>query len=355
VKRRQLSVALITAASAAALLPAGSVGAPSGPGVRTLLLTRRPIFAFAQGGRDVTWIPRQAPGQETGCAMHVRALDGHRTAIYPLPSCAVLLRGAPLALADGEAAWSTDYNNCPTFSCEWKVVGISANPRHHRFRYSVSVPCIGYPDECSTETGTGPIVAASGTLLAYNAGGMGQAQDGLGRERVDVLVGGRSRRLSAVPGVIQGLHVGGGVIQTVNQVCSPSCGTRTGGVELFSAAGKPLAHLPGLPVVLAGKIAAVASQQIGGIALFNPFTGTQLATLPIGDAKGNVSLIGGDSQWVAFHIGRALSALNVNSLQIVLLTTTARTPLDISVSGHRVTWAENINGRGRVRAVELPN
>jgi hypothetical protein len=340
--------------SAAALVLAGLGGATAVPRVRTLLATRRPIFAFAQGKGQVTWINRAEGGQQTGCAMDVRKLGGHRTAVYRLPSCA-LLRSVPLALADGEAAWPKDFNSCWNSECKWKVVGISSNPKHRRFSFRVSARCAAYPDGCSTETETGPIIAAFGSLLAYNADGLGQAQGAPGREWVDVLAGGRARRLFAVNGVIQGLGVEGGAIDTRSLVCSASCGTQSYEEEAHTALGRKLPPLPG-PPVLAGNIAALADHVEGGITLYDSFTGEQLASVPVSNATNAFSLVGGDTQWVVFRIGRAISALNVNSDQIVFLTTTAPRPLGLSVSGRRLAWAENIKGRGgRIRALELPS
>ena len=164
----------------------------------------------------------------------------------------------------------------------------------------------------------------------------------------------RDAGVLAVDGVIQGLQVGGGVIETINQVCTPNCGSHSLGTGLFTASGKPLAKLAPAPVVLAGNIAAVLNTAAGQISLYNAFTGTQLASVAVANAN-NVSLVGGDTQWLVFHIGRAISALNVNTHQIVPLTRTAPNPLDVSLSGHRVAWAENIHGHGRIRALELPN
>jgi hypothetical protein len=359
VKRHYLlGIALVAAVSAATLVPAGWGGPTAAPRVRTLLSTQRQIFAFAQGKGQVTWINRAGPGQKAGCAMDVRKLGGHRTGMFPLPSCAVLLRSVPLALANGEAAWSKDFDYCGLEECHWKVVGISANPKHRRFRFSVSVPCANYPDECSSIVGeAAPMISAYDGLLVYNANGIGGAQGAPGQERVDELVGGRSRQGFAVTGLIEGLAVGGNVIYTLNLVCSASCGTQSEGYQFHTTSGKKLAQLPGLPV-LAGGIAAVPTVLTGGvdqITLYQAFTGTQLATIPVGHATNGFSLVGADAHWVVFRIARTISALNVNSHQVDRLTTTAPNPLDISVSGRRVAWAENIHGRGRIRALELPS
>jgi hypothetical protein len=357
VKRKYLlAIALLTAVSAAALVLAGSSGASALQNVRTLVTSGRPIFAFAQGTSEVTWINRAERGQQTGCAMDVRRLGGHRTAAIRLPSCGLLHRSVPLALANGEAAWTNYVNYCGNFECKWKVVGISSNPQHRRFSFPVSMRCAGYPDECSSATESGASVAASGSLLAYNADREGgQSQGGTGQEWVDGIVGGQTRHLFAVNGVIQDLAIGGGAIEIQSLVCSPSCGPQSYEVAAYTASGRKLPPLPGTPV-LAGNIAAIANYTTGVITLYNASTGAQLASVPASNSTSGVSLVGADTHWVVFRIGRAISALNVNSHQITHLTTTAPNPLDISVSGHRVAWAENTKGRGgRIRALELPS
>jgi len=55
------------------------------------------------------------------------------------------------------------------------------------------------------------------------------------------------------------------------------------------------------------------------------------------------------------RVGTTISALNASSHQVVRLATAAVDPLDLSVSGRRVAWAENIHGRGRIRGLDLRN
>jgi Tol biopolymer transport system component len=126
--------------------------------------------------------------------------------------------------------------------------------------------------------------------------------------------------------------------------------------SFYSASGRPLASLPGLPA-LAGKVAAVGTVVAGvdQIALYDPTTGTQLARVSVGKARGSFSVAGGDTRWLVFHRGRMISALNLNSHHMLVLTTAAANPLDLSVSGRRVAWAENHHIHGRIRAIELPS
>ena len=123
----------------------------------------------------------------------------------------------------------------------------------------------------------------------------------------------------------------------------------------YTASGKSLPSLPGLPV-LAGHVAAVGSTSNGTarITLFDASTGAQLAVIPIGRNYGRFVVAGADANWVVFQLEKTISALNVHSKEIVRLAKAASAPLDLSVSGRQVAWAENIGGHGRIRALELP-
>jgi hypothetical protein len=128
-------------------------------------------------------------------------------------------------------------------------------------------------------------------------------------------------------------------------------------LTLYAANGKRLPPLPGVPT-LAGQIAAVGSTSPSDsheITLFSAASGAQLAQIQIGAGRGRFALAGGTAQWIAFQLGRTIAALNTRTHQVIHLASAAANPVDLSLSGRRVAWAENINGRGRVRAVELPS
>ena len=125
----------------------------------------------------------------------------------------------------------------------------------------------------------------------------------------------------------------------------------------YSASGRLLPSLPGVPT-LAGNIAAVGSTNPSGghqITLFDATTGAQLEVVRVEASHGGFAVAGANTHWVVFHVGRAISAVNTRSHKVIRLTRAAATPLDLSVSGRRVAWAENIYGLGRIRALELPS
>jgi Tol biopolymer transport system component len=124
-----------------------------------------------------------------------------------------------------------------------------------------------------------------------------------------------------------------------------------------SANGQPLARLPGRPT-LAGKIAAIGSVSSSGadqITLFNAHTGTKLAKVTIGSKQPRFKLAGADKHWIVFHRGTTIAALNAGTHKVLLLTAKTAEPLGLFVVGRRIAWAENTNGHGRIRSLELPS
>ena len=136
--------------------------------------------------------------------------------------------------------------------------------------------------------------------------------------------------------------------------------------SVHSTTGEPLATLSGTAVgarnaVLAGNVEAVgivvagANGRLDQITLYNASTGADLAELEVAKGQSAFSVAGGDTHWVVFHVGRTISALNIDSHRVIRLATASAFPLDLSVSGRQVAWAENGHGRSRILAVELPS
>lgn len=128
----------------------------------------------------------------------------------------------------------------------------------------------------------------------------------------------------------------------------------------YSARGRRLADLPGLPA-LVGHIAAVGSVigRVGQVTFFNAFTGRRLSRIAVGKARSTFEIVGGDAHWFVFYRGRTISALNIRTHRIIRLARAATDPVGLSVSGHQVAWAENVfRGRGfsgRIQALQLPS
>jgi hypothetical protein len=145
-----------------------------------------------------------------------------------------------------------------------------------------------------------------------------------------------------------------------NEWGSPAAVHSTRGrlVSAFEAGGLPRG------IALAGGVAAVGSLTNGvdQITLFDARTGGQLGVVPLGSGT-DFSVAGASARRVVFRIGSRIAALDVRSRRIVTLARAAAKPLDLSVSGRRVAWAENfglggddlVHGHARIRALHLPD
>jgi len=56
---------------------------------------------------------------------------------------------------------------------------------------------------------------------------------------------------------------------------------------------------------------------------------------------------------VVFRVGNSIRTVDLTSQAVKTIATATATPIGLSASGSRVAWAENVNGRGRIRAVTL--
>ncbi|HEY2072885.1 MAG TPA: hypothetical protein VGG88_04865 [Gaiellaceae bacterium] len=72
-------------------------------------------------------------------------------------------------------------------------------------------------------------------------------------------------------------------------------------------------------------------------------------TLP---AKAADTVSAGDGA-VVFRVGRSIRWVDVATKKVHTVATAAATPIGLSIAGRRVAWAENVGGRGRIRAVTL--
>jgi len=56
-------------------------------------------------------------------------------------------------------------------------------------------------------------------------------------------------------------------------------------------------------------------------------------------------------QLIVFRVGRSIRTANVATHHVTTLTEAAGTPIGLSLEGTRLAWAENVGGRGRIRAL----
>ncbi|MFL5911221.1 MAG: hypothetical protein ACJ768_11695 [Gaiellaceae bacterium] len=104
---------------------------------------------------------------------------------------------------------------------------------------------------------------------------------------------------------------------------------------------------------LSAKILAVLSRSGGQLALdwYDVSTGKPIGTLqlPLGASP---ALSVSDSA-IVFRVGSSIRAVAVHGRRIRTVAKATGTPIGLSIAGNRIAWAENVAGRGRIRAVTL--
>jgi hypothetical protein len=108
-----------------------------------------------------------------------------------------------------------------------------------------------------------------------------------------------------------------------------------------------------LAIGLSSTVIGVLGRSGGRLILgwYGLATGKQLGTLrlPLG-ASPELSV--GDTA-IVFRVGRSIRVVDVHTKRIRTVAKAAGTPIGLSIAGDRVAWAENVAGRGRIRAITL--
>jgi len=60
------------------------------------------------------------------------------------------------------------------------------------------------------------------------------------------------------------------------------------------------------------------------------------------------------SETIVYRDGLEIRAVDVRSNRVKTLAKASSTPIGLSISDGRVAWAENVGGRGRIRAIDVP-
>ena len=87
------------------------------------------------------------------------------------------------------------------------------------------------------------------------------------------------------------------------------------------------------------------------IVWYDPATGARLGSVAV--PRTTAPALSASNRLVVFRVGRSIRAVDAVTHRVRKLATAAATPIGLSIEGRRVAWAENVHGRGRIRALHL--
>jgi hypothetical protein len=107
-------------------------------------------------------------------------------------------------------------------------------------------------------------------------------------------------------------------------------------------------------LALSAKVLATLERSAHGlrIAWYNPATGRPIGSVSV--PTGTSPEISASNRLIVFHVGRTIHAVDVATGRARVVVRAAAAPIGLSIEGPRLAWAENVKGKGRVRALTLP-
>jgi hypothetical protein len=320
---------------------AGAATPASGP--RTIATTGAPITRFAQDRGWLAWTTQKR------CSEYValRSIQTGRQIVRPLRSEASCSssRLDSLAVSDGRAIWTT-LDGAGNTEFDFAVGTVSAADPHPR---RVRAMAIIRPDPGPDPTP--PPVAGRGALLVYF-----RHEDGILARRTRALervVGNRPRPLFPIGNPIS-LAVDRGRIAAVQ----PGAQAHTR-CAVWTASGRLISN----DVVAGGPLAAALDRHYFAVLTMEPATGAKtivlvhagsgetLRTISVPPATNTIlSASGGRA---VYAVGNTIYALTLGTGTTQAIATAAGRIAGLTISGLRVTWAENLGGHGRIRTLTL--
>lgn len=106
-----------------------------------------------------------------------------------------------------------------------------------------------------------------------------------------------------------------------------------------------------LAIALSGGVLATLERTPLGVALawYDPASGARRGSVPV-SARVAPELTASD-QLIVYRVGRSIRAVNTRTSKVSTLARAAAAPIGLSLEGSRLAWAENVRGKGRIRAV----
>jgi dipeptidyl aminopeptidase/acylaminoacyl peptidase len=126
--------------------------------------------------------------------------------------------------------------------------------------------------------------------------------------------------------------------------------------DVRTNAVKSVARIAGVQAIALSRrfVAVLVSDPSGSkrLAVLDARTGVEKRAVQVPqNTPRDLSIAGAD---VVFRLGRTIRLLHAATGRTSVVATAAAKPIGLSIEGRRIAWAENIRGRGRIRAVLLP-
>jgi hypothetical protein len=335
---------------------------------------RGTIAAFAQDGSVVAWFVASTKGCNV---VHVRSLvNGAQWALPDESSGAVNVTCAwevappvGLTLAGSDVLWTLHQRPTPGVIPFDYVLGAGVtDSRERRFQ---EIAHSGHGAGLWLGGIAGDSVGAK-TTLAYAVTSVGYVDEVacLARKSCDMkILGG-------------GIHLVSGRRDTPIAAAPPSVAIAVSGTSLayvpaagLASDGRPIADAAtpidvldtesgdvvasatpaGTPLAIALSTAALATLEqtpLGlRIAWYSTDSGTLMGSVPV--PATTVPALTANDQMIVFRVGRELRAVAIATSHVKTIATLPFTPIGLSLEGNRLAWAENVNGRGRIRALTV--
>ncbi len=360
-RRRTISLvagSLTALLCATALSAAGDRSLAASPALRTLVVAKGPINAFAQGASTIAWI---GPDYR----VHVRQVSARRgviigSALHPGGYKAKSFR---LALAGAQALW-TSYDR-GNFLYTHVYTGSPALGERE------VAELVYMPGDGPEGTYVGGLTGDGATLVLAT---IGQSCDNeYDCRRIDV--NGAVKRVRTDAQDIAGIPPSVMLAASSNRIAvvpaktprlfpdiGPPRAAEYAPVQVYDLAGHLISSVvpPGTPRAIAlswPKLAVLFEFVDGGrqIQLYDARTGAYWAeggAAVVRRVPVTVTRVAVGSQGVVYSVGTKIYLLRRQRLQLIWRA--SEKPIGLSIEGRRVAWAVNLKGRGRIVALTLP-
>jgi hypothetical protein len=363
----------------AALGIASVIGSSGGvPKVQTLYRSGGgPIDAFAQDGSLLAWF---APSSSSRFCNTVHVLSLANGTRVSLPrqgrnvhnvTCRWTLRSpalVQLALAGPDVLWTLHEQSSMPY--DYALGAAVTNPSERRFR-ELAHTSRGAGLWLGGIAGDGDTLVYAVTAVTYvdQVSCLAQLLPRACRLHVSGRGSGIHRLAGRKDTLVRGAGAAAAVAASGRRIAYlPAARVGTKGRPLPAAGGQvPVrdavtgrlvsrVKLRGVPLALALSHDLLALLVRGSretrIAWYDPADGRLLGAVAV--PRATMAALSASDRFVVFRVGRSIRAVDVAARRVETLATAAATPIGLSIEGTRVAWAENLHGRGRIRALHLP-